>query len=132
MGFKSHWTSGGSLALVPAHLRGGWHRLHSSKSHCRIQALLPSSDRCPKDSASPLSAQEEQDSSQFSHSLLDDVPVFPAALLISHVVFPAKFIYCQMLLTLLSLQLMQVPDFYMDSYQKVDKPLAGLLWLAGC
>lgn len=80
----------------------------------------------------PLSAQEEQDSSQFSHSLLDDVPVFPTALLISRVVFPAKFIYWQMLLTLLSLQLMQVPDFYMDSYQKVDKPLAGLLWLAGC
>lgn len=74
---NSCWTLGGSLALLPAHhptsLRGGWHRLHSPESHCRVQALLPSGDRCPLDSASPLSAEEEQDSSQFNHSLLDAV-----------------------------------------------------------
>lgn len=64
--------------------------------------------------------------------MLWDVPMFPTALLVFHVVFPAKFIYCQMLLTLLSLQLMQVPDFHTDLQQKVDKPLAGLLSLAGC
>lgn len=45
--------------------------MNSPKSHCRVQALLPSGDRCPMDSASPLSAEERQDSSQFNHSLLD-------------------------------------------------------------
>lgn len=35
--------------------------------------MLPSGDRCPLDSALPLSAEEKQDSSQFNHSLLDAV-----------------------------------------------------------
>lgn len=58
---------------LPTILPLGRGRLHSPKCHCRVQALLPSGDRCPMDSASPLSAEEEQDSSQSKHSLLDAV-----------------------------------------------------------
>lgn len=60
--------------------------------------------------------------------MLWDVPVLPTALLIFRVVFPAKFIQCQMLLTLLSPQLMQMPDFHTDlGFIKSSKKLSSLL-----